>query len=86
MEEPQVIQGSWEDLAAHAEEFRGRNDLLLIVPARANAQNGGQPPQNLAEALKDYVGSSHYGDADLSERTGEKFAKLLAAKYRKGQK
>ena len=30
---PQIIQGTWEDIAAHAEEFQGRQ-LTLIVSER----------------------------------------------------
>lgn len=82
---PQMIQGSWEDIAAHAEELKGRTDLMLIVPAESVERNGHEPPKNLLDAMKDYIGSSHYGDANLSVNTGEKFGKLLAEKYRKGQ-
>ena len=82
---PQVIQGSWEDIATHAEDLKGRDDLLLIVPAQKGKDSGAEHSPNLAQAMKDYIGSFDFGDANLSENTGEKFAKLLADKYRKGQ-
>ena len=81
----QVIQGSWEDIVAHAEELKGRSDLLLIVPAEGTGLNGKEAPINLLDVMKDYIGSADYGDANLSVNTGEKFSKLLAEKYRKGQ-
>ena len=40
---------------------------------------------NLAEALKGYIGTAHFGEANLSEETGKKFAHLLAEKHRTGQ-
>ena len=33
MEQPQIYTGSWEELNAHAADFRGRRNLTLIVPA-----------------------------------------------------
>jgi hypothetical protein len=85
MIQPQVIQGSWEEIAAHAEELKDRQDLLLIVPARQAEQDGSHPSENLLEAMKDFIGASHYGEAHLSENTGKKFAKLLADKHRREQ-
>jgi hypothetical protein len=79
---PQVIQGSWEEIAAHAEELRGRDDLVLIVPEHQEKQNGSQNSENLLDAMKDYIEASHYEDANLSVNTGKKFAKLLVEKRR----
>jgi hypothetical protein len=31
--EAQVLQGTWDEIAAHAEELRQRRRLVLIVPA-----------------------------------------------------
>jgi hypothetical protein len=85
MAQPQVIQGSWEEIVSHAEQLKGRTDLLLIVPDDGAERNGEPAPQNLLEAMKDYIGSADYGDANLSVNTGQKFSKLLSEKYRKGQ-
>ena len=35
MAQPQILQGSWEELALQARAFQKRNDLLLIIPALA---------------------------------------------------
>lgn len=41
MAQPKVFQGSWEDISSHLEEFKGRNDLLLVVPvAKEDSTNG----------------------------------------------
>lgn len=79
---PQVIQGTWEEIAAHAADLEGRDDLLLIVPARPGEQNGVQAPMSLTEAMSGYVGTSDYGDVNLSEDTSVKFTELLARKRR----
>jgi hypothetical protein len=45
---PQILQGSWEDVAAHADEFRGRQVTLIVaaeypagvpVPIAVDAEN-----------------------------------------------
>ena len=40
MTQPQVIQGTWEELSALAEAYKDRDDLLLIIPARETEQSG----------------------------------------------
>jgi len=47
MAQPQVIRGTWDELATHADELRNCGELTLIVPARpegeGTAQNGTEP-------------------------------------------
>ena len=84
MAQPHLIQGSWEELCARADEFKGRNDLLLIIPGEAEAKNGGaKASMSLAEALKGRTGVVSFEPTDLSEDTGKKFADLLAEKHQK---
>jgi hypothetical protein len=33
MAQPQVIQGSWEQLSSHADDLRKHRNLFLIIPA-----------------------------------------------------
>ena len=84
MAKRKVYEGTWAEISAHAEEWQTYAKLTLIVPDDAYI-----PPTdtgvNLAEALKGYIGTSHFGDANLSEDTGKKFARLLAEKYEKEQ-
>jgi hypothetical protein len=81
----QVFEGSWEEISAHADDLKDRDDLMLIVPSRGRAANDAGRPRNLAEAMKGYIGSCDFGDANLSVNTSEKYAKLLAERYRKGE-
>jgi hypothetical protein len=81
MAQPQLIQGSWEELSARADEFKDRKDLILIVPGEARANPGvTEDGMSLAEALKGRTGLVSFEPADLSEETGKKFAALLLEK------
>ena len=79
MAKPQLLQGSLEEFLSHT-ELKNRRDLMLIVPVSSEPLEE-EPPLNLAEAMKDYVGSFNFGDANLSENSSEKFATLLHDKY-----
>ncbi|MCW3096296.1 MAG: hypothetical protein JWL77_1914 [Chthonomonadaceae bacterium] len=86
MAQTQLIQGSWEELSAHAEEFKNRSDLMLIIPGDAEAKNGTvKEGMNLAEALKGRTGLVSFEPTDLSEDTGKKFADLLVERHQKEQ-
>lgn len=84
MAKRKVYKGTWAEISAHAEELQTYAKLTLIVPADVDI-----PPtdtgMNLAEALKGYIGTASFGEANLSEDTGKKFAHLLAEKYEKEQ-
>ena len=82
----QVIQGTWEEIASHADELSGRDDLVLIVPAHADSGTSVETSMDLAEQMADYIGSIDLGDANLSENTGEKFTKLLVQAHRQERK
>jgi hypothetical protein len=78
MARAQLIQGSWEELSARAEEFKNRRDLMLIIPGDAEtAISTVKEGVNLAEALKGRTGLVSFEPTDLSEDTGKKFAALL---------
>lgn len=86
MAQPQLIQGSWKDLCARAEEFKDRDDLMLIIPGDAETKNGTiKADMSLAEALKGRTGLVSFEPSDLSEDTGKKFAALLLEKHQKEQ-
>lgn len=84
MAQPQLIQGSWKELSARADEFKDRNDLLLIVPGDAAPKNGTHKEgMTLAEALQGKTGMVSFEPTDLSEDTGKKFTDLLVEKHKK---
>jgi hypothetical protein len=78
-----------EELARRAREQGTTPDLLadvylrerLAVKEKAEAPPADGAPRNLVERLKGYVGVLHSsehvpGGAQMSERTGEKFAQI----------
>jgi len=82
MAQAQLIQGSWEELSARAEEFKHRNDLMLIVPGDTEVVSDTNPKTvSLAEVLKGRTGLVSFEPSDLSEDTGKKFADLLIEKH-----
>ena len=81
MAQPQLIQGSWEELSARATEFKNRNDLLLIIPGDTGKSSSVMSEgMSLAEVLKGRTGLVSFEPADLSEETGKRFADLLIEK------
>jgi hypothetical protein len=84
---PQLIQGSWEEISARAEQFKGRKDLMLIVPGdTANPAETSDRALPLSEALRGRTGLVSFEPSDLSEDTGRKFADLLVEKHQNEQK
>jgi len=58
-------------------------EVLLVTPVPGQMDADGR---SLAERFKGRVGRFSFEPADLSERTGEAYAELLARKYAEGQK
>ena len=82
----QILEGTWDEIAAHANSLRKYDRLTLIIPTdngAESARNGAD--ETLADALKDYIGSFNFGDAHLSEDSGQKFAQMLIEKHKKEQ-
>jgi hypothetical protein len=85
MAQPKMIEGTGEELQDYLKQVpRERFRLIHLsgdeaVQGVENGLNG----QSLAEALKGYIGTADFGDANLSEDTGKKFADLLVEKHRK---
>ncbi len=78
---PQLLEGTWdevrEQMADRTDEFRAYGKLrLLVFPEDENAPDTEEGP-TLAEMLAGRAGKFHFGAADLSEDSGEKFAALL---------
>lgn len=92
-----VTPGVHEELARRAREQGTTPDLLAegYLRERLSVEEGAAPPegsapQNLAERLKGYVGVLHSsehvpGGAQMSERTGEKFARILQQRREQGR-
>ena len=84
MAQPQMIEGTGEELLDYLRKAPHGRFRLIRISEEAPASNGDSPNNpSLVEALQEYIGAARFGDANLSEDTGKKFARLLAEKYRK---
>jgi len=86
MAEADIFEGTWEELATHAEELRGKRLRLTIISNPGDADEANQPfqPKNLAEFLGDFIGSVEGNSANNSEDTGDKFTRYLVKKHADG--
>jgi hypothetical protein len=85
MAQPKIIEGTGEELQDYLKQAPKERFRLIHLSSEEAQASEGNNGRSLTEALKNYIGSAHYGDANLSENTSDKFAKLLAQKYRKEQ-
>jgi hypothetical protein len=63
MTQPEVFEGTWEELAAYAEAFKGRKLRLIVLPVAAEATARGTDELRLREAA-----ARLFAEADCIER------------------
>ncbi len=83
----EVIEGTWEELTARAEEFKGRKLRLIVLPMEAE-NNKTIPGEAVLHQAADWL----FAEADRLDRESGKssqdsyenaFGKAVAEKYRK---
>jgi hypothetical protein len=72
------IEGTWEEIAAHADELVGRRVRLVVLPDKS-ADQSGEGEFSTANSLVKYAGT-WVGD-DLGELLHEVHATRSPAKY-----
>ena len=74
------IEGTWDELASHAAEFRGKRLRLTIIDELTPhvAVEG----QSLADMLGDFIGCVNGNGENNSDDTGLKFAEYVHSKHR----
>ena len=80
MNEPQVIEGTREEVGEKLQLFPKEQRFRLIALPLPDEQNGDEGP-TLAERFAGRVGRFSFEPADLSERTEEYYGELLKKKY-----
>ena len=85
---PEVFEGTWEELAAHAEAFKGRKLRLIVLPGAAETTaSSGTDELRLREAA-----ARLFAEADGIERAPgtpssdpykAAFGEIIAEKHRK---
>ena len=87
MAQIEVLEGTWEELSTHAEEFKGRKLRLIVLPEEAEATGALTDEQKLRE-----IAARLRAEADNLEREPGKpssdpyqtaFGEIIAEKYRK---
>lgn len=86
----QVLEGTWEEIAAHAPEWNGKRlrvavevlELLQGVEENGSAKSAGV---SVADLIGDIVGSVSFLPDDLSERHSEVLSEILEAKHQTGK-
>ncbi len=83
----EILEGTWEELATHAEKFKGRRLRVIILPPEAAASEGSADQATLRETA-----TRLFAEADTIEREPGKpssdphekaFGEIVAEKYRK---
>jgi hypothetical protein len=77
--EQRTFEGTWEEILLHASELIGQRVKLTVL---SNVDFSLRNKTTLDQVLKNRVGRVHFQPSNLSERTGEAFANLLADKYK----
>lgn len=71
----QILEGTWEEILRYAPQLTGQNVRLTILPQSSIN------PVSLHQLLKNRVGEVSFEPTDLSNRTHETYAALLAQKH-----
>ena len=86
MAEIQPIEGTRDELQEQWQAFpEGQRFRLTPLPQPQEDKEEAAPEPTLAELFAGRVGRFHFGDANLSQDTGKKFAALVAEKKRRGR-
>ena len=76
----QELEGTWEEILAHAPELAGHRLKVTVLEALETEQTEKKRP-SLSETLRGKIGILDGASPDLSQKTGEKFASLMEEKY-----
>jgi hypothetical protein len=85
-QEQRVLEGAWEEIALHAEEFAGRHVKVTVYPG--DASNGDTAPKMLSETLAPFLEKARQlkkgTPVPHTDRHEIAFGEILAEKKRQG--
>ena len=86
MSGPRVYEGTMPEIVEQLRNssLTGRY-RVIVVSGDEGEFDGSRAGETLLERLQGRVGRFDFGDANLSEDTGRKFADLLAERHRAGR-
>ena len=97
LEDAKVWEGTWEEIAAHAEEFKGRRVQLMVFNGANGVANGTangvadavqneEEPQMLDTWLEGYIGVVEFEPTDVAARSKELWGEYVEEKHRRIKK
>lgn len=77
--EQQMLEGTWEEILLYAPQLAGQRVRLTVLPPKTP-----KPQQSITldHVLRGRIGRVRFLPSNLSERTKEAFADILADKYK----
>ena len=86
----QVLEGTWEEIAAHAPEWNGKRlrvavEVLETLQDAKSNESAKTDEVSVADLIGDIVGSVSFLPNDLSERHSEALSEILEEKQRAGK-
>jgi len=87
MAHPEVFEGTWEELAAHAETFKGRKLRLIVLPVAAETSVSVTDELQLREAAARLFAEANHIErkpgTPRSDPYKATFSEIIAEKHRK---
>lgn len=81
---PQVLEGTWEEIVAHADELKGCQVRLVVMKPQADQEDESKQ-RSLPKEWDGLVGTLSFGPDDLAEHSEEYFGQIVEEKYRQGK-
>lgn len=75
-----VLEGTWEEIAAHASEWQGRKLRITVLDAPDKDASDEDGP-SVYDRVKHIIGSVEGGPDDLGERSEEYYAQYMDEKH-----
>lgn len=79
---PQMLEGTWEEVAAHSAELAGHKVRLIVLPSEANEPYLNMPEEerpSTGASLLQYAGT--WAGDDLEQRLQEVYATRSKAQF-----
>ena len=77
----QIIEGTWEEIEARAEELRGKQLRVTVLEIPNRPETEAERQARLQQALQPLLGTIDNLPADLSERAEEYYSQIMDEKY-----
>lgn len=77
----QILEGTWDEIAAHAAEFNGHRLRVIDLGPISEAPNNEEEGPTLAELFAGRTGRVAFLPNDVGERSEEYFTELMDEKY-----